>query len=100
MKKYKGEKYIYLLMGYELAKGNKGNIQVGNDNGMIGGQNYYRSFTISEYDGKIILQEKKYNRSSADFNRVFEVIEREDGRHSIMDYINEDGENGGNRWIH
>jgi len=100
MEIYKGEKYIYLLMGYMLAKGNKGNIQVGEDNGVIGGQNYWRGFSVQKYSGKTLLIEKKNTRSCAEFSRVFEVMENKSGRHSIMDYINENGENGGKYWIH
>ena len=34
----KGEKFIYLLMGYNLAKANKGYAKVGHDNDMVGVQ--------------------------------------------------------------
>jgi len=97
-KTYKGEKYIYLLMGYKLANANGGMVAVGDDNGMVGGQNYYRRFTVQDYGGKILLEESKISRSFADFTRVFEVWEY--NRPTIKDYINESGENCGQVWVH
>ena len=98
---YKGEKYIYLLMGYKLAKASRGEmIAVGNDNGMVGGQNYYRRFTVHNYGGKVLLVESKVSRNFADYTRVFEVWEYGTNKPVIKDYINESGENCGQAWIH
>lgn len=99
MKIYSGEKYIYLLMGYKLAKLNKGYVRVGLDNGLKGGQNYFREFTIQEYDNKTLLIETKLSPAFADFSRTFEIKGNEE-KPIIMDYINEDLENCGQRWIH
>ena len=94
-----GEKYIYLAMAYQLAKNNGGQIVIGNDNGYVGGQKYYRRFNIQKYEGKIILTETRYSKAFADFSRSFEVIE---GKHrpSILEYFNESGENCSKIWIH
>ena len=98
MKTYKGEKYIYLLMGYMLA--NKDNyIPIGEDNGIKGGQNYWRSFKVMKYQGKTILIETKTTSHSANFHRAFEVIGSLPTP-TIKDYINEDGENEGQKWTH
>ena len=99
-KELKGEKYIYLLMGYILAKKEKNKrISIGKDNGMTGGQNYWRAFEILEYDGKTLLIERKLNKSFAGFSRAFEIIDNGD-RPKIYEYINESGENGSKTWIH
>ena len=95
---YKDEKYIYLLMAYNLAKANKGYIKIGNDNGYIDGWHYERIFKIEKYNGKIILIEKKSSKSCADFSRFFEIIEGK--RPTICDYMNEDNENCGQCWTH
>jgi hypothetical protein len=100
IKEIKGEKYIYLLMAYERAKADKGDYtSVGNDNGMVGGQNYWRAFSITEYQGRTILTEKKSSKSCADFSRSFEVVENK-SRPSIYPYINEAGEDCSARWVH
>ena len=69
-KTYKGEKYIYLLMGYKLAKDNKDFIKIGLDNGFKGGQNYERTFKIQDYNNKILLVETKTSKSFADFSSI------------------------------
>ena len=105
-KYYKGEKYIYLLMGFKLAMMAKDHyVKIGNDNGMVGGQNYERMFEVFEYQDKLLLKEKKYSASSADFSRVFQIgfdIEKAktDEKPSIYDYMNENNENCGQRWEH
>ena len=99
MKTFKGEKYIYLLMGYMLAKQQtKGYISIGNDDGMKGGQNFWRSFSVQEWNGKTLLIETKSNSSSATFSRTFEVIGA--GTTIIREYFNEDNENCSNNWVH
>lgn len=98
-KEIKGEKFIYLAMAYELAKSNKGNKKIGNDNGYVGGQNFARWFSIQEYQGEIILNEKKNHKSFADMNRCF-VIAEGLNRLSVYEYINESNENGSTNWIH
>jgi len=103
MKEYKGDKYIYLLMGYMLARQSKDNsVVIGHDNGFTGGQNYYRVFTIQKYDGKELLIEKKTARSFADFSRVYEVISgsKTDNKPYIREYINESGDNCSKTWVH
>ena len=98
-KEYKGDKHIYYSMAYNLAKNNNGKVQVGEDNGMVGGQNYWRAFSIQDYNGKILLIEKKSSKSCADFSRVVEVIDYS-SMPKFRDYINEAGENGTKVWIH
>jgi len=102
-KEIKAEKYIYLLMGYERSKANGKYASIGRDNGMVGGFNYWRAFSITEYQGKTILTEKKSSKSCADFSRYFEVDDRtaiNNGRVYIYEYINESGENCSTRWEH
>jgi len=95
-KQIKGEKYIYLLMGYNLAKETPmQHANVGNDTGVRGGQNFWRGFTIQEYKGRTLLIEKKNNSSFAEFSRVFQVL-----GNNIYEYINEYGENCSKRWEH
>jgi hypothetical protein len=96
---YKGEKHIYFLMAYNACKSNNGGVVVGKDNGMVGGQNYYRAFHIQNYNGKILLIERKNNKAFADFSRIIEVIEYS-SMPKFRDYINENGENGSKTWIH
>ena len=93
-----GEKYIYLAMAYQLAKNNGGQIQVGYDNGYTGGQKYYRSFRIQQYEGKTLLTEKRISTHFADFSRTFEIVEGK-YRPNILEYI-ENGENASKNWIH
>jgi hypothetical protein len=99
MKTYKDEKYIYLLMAYNLAKG-KEYVAIGKDNGYVDGYHYEGRFTVKKYQDKTLLIETKSSKSCADYSRVFEVIDN-GGRIIIRDYINESGENGGaNNWRH
>ena len=93
-----GEKYIYLVMAYQLAKNNGGQITIGNDNGFVGGQKYYRYFKIDSYEGKTLLTEKRISSHFADFSRTFEVKEGEH-RPYILEYI-EDGQNCSKTWVH
>ena len=93
-----GEKYIYLTMAYQLAKANKGQITIGNDNGFVGGQKYYRGFGIHQWDGKILLTETKSSKHFADFHKTYEVREGEH-RPYVLEYI-ENGENHSKNWIH
>ena len=93
-----GEKYIYLAMAYHLAKNNGGQINIGNDNGYVGGQKYYRSFKIQQYEGKTLLTEKRNSKCFADFSRTFEVKEGEH-RPYILEYI-ENGDNCSKNWTH
>ena len=93
-----GEKYIYLVMAYQLAKNNGGQIKIGNDNGYIGGQKYYRHFQIAQYDDKTLLIEKRISKCFADFNRTFEVKEGEH-RLYILEYF-ENGYNCSKNWTH
>lgn len=96
-KEIKGEKYIYLLMGYTLANQSGGAAIVGEDNEMIGGQHYYRTFSVQKYDGKTLLVERKSSKHLADFSRVFEVI---GDKPTIREYIDEAGDNCSKTWTH
>lgn len=99
MKTYKGEKYIYLLMGYKLAQANNNNIYIGKDSGFKGGQNYIRNFDVQFYGGKLLLTETKTSSASTNFSRTFEIVGN-DEKPIIRDYINNDGDNCGQRWTH
>jgi len=99
MKAITGEKYIYLAMAYRLAKTNGGQITIGNDNGYVGGQKYYRSFNIQEYEGQTLLNEKRYSKCFADFTRTFLVKEGEK-RPYISEFIDESGDNCSKTWRH
>ena len=98
-KVFKGEKYIYLLMGYFLAKQNKGRIKIGDDNGMKGSQNFERIFTISEHEGSILLTERKTSVNFADFSRTFEVY-GDMPTPTIKEYVDEAGDNHSKNWVH
>ena len=100
MKTYKGEKYIYLIMGYYLAKASKGIAKVGHDTGFKGGEQFERYFKIQEYKGKTLLIETKSSKGFADFSRTFEIMNKDNLTPSIMDYMNEDFENCGQGWTH
>ena len=99
-KSYKGEKYIYLLMAFRLAEQNLNSIKIGNDNGMVGGNQFERFFKIQKYDNKVLLVETKSSKGFADFSRTFEVIGCELECPTICDYMNEYGENCGQEWVH
>lgn len=99
-KLFKGEKYIYLAMAYKLAKENGDSISIGDDNGMVGAQNYWRRFTIVQHKGRTILAEVRNKRNFAEFSRYFEVIDRGDKKPAIKEYINEDNENCSTHWVH
>jgi len=98
-KVFKGEKYMYLLMGYILAKTGGGRTKIGDDTGYIGAEQYERVFHIAEYQGKILLIETKSSKQCADFSRTFE-ISGELPKPTIKEYFNEDGENCSNNWTH
>jgi hypothetical protein len=101
MKTYKGEKYAYLLMGYLLAQQTEGKyVDVGEDKGMKGGQNYWRSFRVQHYGGKTLLEETKTSSHCANYARLFEITNAESTTPTIRDYINESGDNCGQRWEH
>ena len=95
---YKGEKYIYLLMAIKGCQQNeKKTFKVGDDNGMIGGQNYERCFSLTKYDDKELLIEHKSSKSSVVYSRTFEVWNIDDKKPTIMDYIENDF-NCGQNW--
>ena len=100
MKIYKGEKYIYLLMAYKLAKLNNNVVSIGDDNGFKGEYNYQRHFKIESYNNKNLLVETKTSSGFVDYSRVFEIINPTKRKPTIQDYMNEDGENAGQRWTH
>lgn len=100
-KHFRGDKYIYLLMAYQLASQAKDKyIKIGDDNGMIGGQNYERIFRITDYKGKTLIQEKKSSKNCADFSRFFEIVDIKDERPVIKEYIDESGDNCSANWVH
>ncbi len=85
-------------MGYKLAMLNKSKgVTIGKDLGFKDSFHYERRFNIQKYKGKILLVETKSSKGYADFSRVFEIV---GDKPSIMDYINEDGENAGQNWTH
>ena len=104
MKQIKGEKYIYLLMGFMLANQNKEKmVQIGKDNGYVGGQNFYRRFKIQEYNNETILIEPKTSKSFADFTKAYMVRHSKDNPDAhayIYEYIDESGDNCSKNWVH
>lgn len=100
MKQFKGEKYIYYLMAYKIAKQEGGACRIGRDSGMRGGQMFVRSFSIQEYKGKTYLNEYKTGANFADYGRSVEIINPESEKPAICEGINESGENMFKRWTH
>jgi len=110
----KGDKYIYLLMAvrlclqHKLSPAEKASVEpshiarIGEDNGMIGGQYYYRRFSLwrSSHDLRWILQETKTSPHFADFSKIYEVIDPQSKKPIIKEYFNESGENGSKNWKH
>ena len=87
-------------MAYQLAKANASkSVQIGEDNNYIGGQNFWRRFSIYEQDGYTLLVETKTTASFADFTRTFQVHEVEGSRLYVREYI-KDGENYSKTWVH
>jgi hypothetical protein len=100
-KHFRGDKYIYLLMAYKLASETKDKrVKIGNDNGLVGGQNYERIFTIRDYDGHSIIQETKSSKAFADFSKFYEIVNPNDNRPVIKEYIDESGDNCSIVWVH
>lgn len=99
MKELKGDKYIYLTMGYLMAKNNGGNISIGYDNNCFGGYHYQRTFSISNYNDEIVLSERKSSPSFADYSRRFKVVE-ECSRIKVYEIIDEAGDNLSKQWLH
>lgn len=104
MKQIKGEKYIYLLMAYKIVERNKDLtgeeiIEIGFDNGMVGGQHSYRRFELQNYDNKILLIERKNGRNFAEYSRTFEIIDKGGKLPIIKPYVNEYDEDG-SKWRH
>ncbi len=87
-------------MAYKMAKLNGDSVTIGDDNGFKGGYNYERQFKVQNYDGKILLVETKSSSGSADFSRVFEILNETKRTPTIRDFINSDGENAGQNWTH
>lgn len=100
VKNISGEKYIYLLMAYRLAKLNGGNVKIGEDSGYVGGQNYFRNFTVSNYENKTILTESKNGKNFADYSKYYEVLNENTRVPIIKDYIDESGNNCSKYWRH
>lgn len=111
-KYYSGQTYIYLLMAFKLCLQNMQDektskaVYMGNDNGMVGGQNYYRRFRIILHNNEWLLTETRNGRNFADFSRTFvvkvkDLAEPEKTKApAICDYIDEYGDNCGKNWIH
>ena len=94
----KGDKYIYLSMAYKLAKDNGGHIVIGKDNGYTGGQHYYRTFEILQYNNKTILIERKNSSGFVSMSRAYHIMDRgDDYRLSILELI-ENGDNHSKNW--
>ncbi len=102
----KGEKYIYLLMAYTLAKekakqiGGPMRVVIGKDNDYRNGYMFSRTFSVVLYRGKEILTETKSSPHFADFSRSFQILNGDSESPSIYEYINEDGDNCSKHWIH
>lgn len=97
-KQIKGEKYIYLLMAYKLAKSNGGTTTVGNDSGMRGGQQFYRAFELQETDGYTVLFERKNSPNFVSHTKTYQVNEYPDHEPTIIENIDEDGTNWSKKW--
>ena len=105
-KQFKGEKYIYLLMAFNLCK-EKGEIRnghktvkVGNDNNYIGGFMFERHFYIMDTDkGYYVLVEMKTKSNNASYNRYFKVMKSASLTPTIQELI-ENGDNLSRRWEH
>lgn len=101
MKTFTSDKYVYYLMALRLCQADsKGYASIGNDSGVVGGYKFWRSFQLSEYNGKNILIEKKSSPACADYSRCVEILNIGSPQPTIMPYINESGENGYKNWIH
>ena len=88
-------------MGYNLAKNSEDKyIQIGEDTNMKGDEHYWRSFKVMSYQGKTLLIETKTSSHCANFHRAFEVLDYDNKKPTIIDYINEHGENEGTKWEH
>ena len=94
-----GDKYIYVVMAYQLAKLAGGHVKIGNDNGYIGGDKFARYFNIMQHNTNTILQETKGSRGGADFSRYFRVEEGK-SRIFVYTYYNEYAEDCNKRWEH
>lgn len=104
-KYYNGEKYIYLLMAYQLCRSNKnGSVEIGKDNGIIGGQHFYRHFRVLEHDNKMLLTETKNGARHQAYNKTYQIgysiKEKDEISPAISDYIDEYGTNCGQNWQH
>lgn len=108
-KKFKGEKYIYLLMALEIIKKNydinkekftAGHIKIGDDNGMVGGQNFERRFILHKYNDKWLLQEAKSSKAFASYSKYYEIEFLTAEKPTIKEYWNEDSENCSSVWVH
>jgi hypothetical protein len=97
-KQIKGEKYIYLLMAYKLAKSNNGTMTVGRDTGMRGGQQFYRAFEIQNGDGYTILYERKNSPNFVSHTKTYEVTEYPDQEPTIRENVDQDGTNWSQEW--
>lgn len=87
-------------MAYKLCLLNKDKrITIGNDNGYVGGQNYYRVFEISIYEGRTRLREVKNGKNFADYSRYVEIINYNPDRPTIKPYVASNNENY-YQWIH
>jgi hypothetical protein len=100
MKQLKGEKYIYFLMAYKIAKQEGGACRIGKDSGYKGGQMFERSFSIQEYKGKTYIHEHKTGANFADYTRSVEIFGAESEKPTIYEGINESGENMFKTWTH
>ena len=99
MKEITGEKYTYLAMAYILADQKGGKVTIGKDNGMTGGQNFYRYFYLHPYKGGMFITEVKISAHFVEFTRTFKVIMMSDRLH-IYEYIDENRDNLSKNWRH
>lgn len=90
-KRFKNEKYLYLLLGYTMATTTGGRYDVGGEKG--------RSFEVERKDGYNLLFEYKSPRKGTGDERrkVYQVTNINSRAPEIREYI-KDGVNYGAKW--
>jgi Mor family transcriptional regulator len=102
-KNFKGEKYIYLLMAVKLCQQSKNLVAlVGDDNNYVGGQNYYRAFTLfkNTTDNEWVLQERKNGANFADYSKHYRVYLPDNNARPLIGELFEGNDNLSKNWVH
>ena len=109
-KNFKGEKYIYLLMAVKLCQQSKNLVAlVGDDNNYVGGQNYYRAFTLSKNtstsntnSNEWVLQERKNGANFADYSKFYRVYlpTKNITARPLIGELFEGNDNLSKNWVH